>query len=146
MNTVDTKKSLKSFSHLALIAVLIAAAPLTALSKVQPREQPPAVKEVTISVTDAFIPGGFDSEADAYIVVNGLFPNGCYRWKSAEVTSEEPFNHNIRSVASVSQGMCIMVLVPFTKEVRLGKLASGTHTLKFLNGDGTFLQKTLSIE
>ena len=142
MNTVDTKKSLKSFSHLALIAVLIAAAPLTAVSK----EQPPAVKEVTISVTDAFIPGGFDSEADAYVVVNGLFPNGCYRWKSAEVTSAEPFNHNIRSVASVSQGMCIMVLVPFTKEVRLGKLASGTHTLKFLNGDGTFLQKTLNIE
>jgi hypothetical protein len=39
-----------------------------------------------------------------------------------------------------------MVLVPFTKEVKLGKLNSGKHTLKFLNGDGTYLEKTMAVE
>lgn len=107
--------------------------------------QQPA-KEVTIGINDVFIPGGFDSEADAYVVVNGIFPNGCYRWSGAEVSHVSSFKHEIKSKALVSQGMCIMVLVPFTKEIRLGQLASGEHKLKFVNGDGTYLEKTMKVE
>ena len=109
-------------------------------------EETPKTKAVVVSVSDVFVPGGFDSEADAYVVVNGVFPNGCYRWHKAEVTRTGPLFHNVQSLASVTQGMCIMVLVPFTKEVRLGKLDRGTHTLRFTNGDGTYLEKTLRIE
>jgi hypothetical protein len=54
--------------------------------------------------------------------------------------------HEVKSIASVSQGMCLMVMIPFTKEVSLGKFESGKHTLRFLNGDGTFLEKSMSIE
>jgi hypothetical protein len=103
-------------------------------------------KEVPISISDAFIPGGFDSEADSYVVVNGVYPNGCYRWLRSEVTDQDAFNHEIKAVASVSQGLCVMVLVPFNHDVHLGKLSSGSHILKFMNGDGTYLQKTLKIE
>lgn len=103
-------------------------------------------RDVVIGISDAFIPGGFDSEADAYVVVNGVFPNSCYRWKTADVKSVTNFNHEIRSVASVSQGMCLMVMVPFTKQVRLGQLDSGNHKLKFVNGDGTYLVKELKVE
>ena len=39
-----------------------------------------------------------------------------------------------------------MVLVPFQNDVRLGKLAAGEHTLKFLSGDGTYLEKKITIE
>jgi len=39
-----------------------------------------------------------------------------------------------------------MVLVPFTKEIRLGKLQTGKHALRFLNGDGTYLEKSLVVE
>jgi hypothetical protein len=39
-----------------------------------------------------------------------------------------------------------MVLVPFQKEVRLGKFEAGKHTLRFENGDGTYFEKTLVIE
>jgi hypothetical protein len=107
--------------------------------------QPPA-KEVVIGLNDVYVPAGFDSEADAYVIVNGIFPNGCYRWSSAEVKNDGQFNHEVKSKAMVSQGMCIMVLIPFTKEVRLGKLASGDHKLKFVNGDGTWIEKTLKVE
>jgi len=106
----------------------------------------PQYKDVQIAINDAFIPGGFDSNTDAYVVASGIFPNGCYRWKNAEVNHADTYTHEIKSFASVSQGMCIMVLIPFTKEVRLGKLATGKHTLKFMNGDGTFLLKSLQVE
>jgi hypothetical protein len=106
----------------------------------------PEVREVVVAIGDAFVPGGFDSHSDTYVVVSGIFPNGCYQWKGAEVKHLDPLNHEIRSMATVSQGMCMMVLIPFTQEVRLGELQSGTHQLRFISGDGTYLQKTMVIE
>jgi hypothetical protein len=103
-------------------------------------------KDVMIGLNDVFVPGGFDSEADAFVVASGIFPNGCYKWKTANVKHVDTFNHEVQSVATVSQGMCIMVMIPFTKEIHLGKLASGAHNLKFLNGDGTYISKTLKVE
>ena len=105
-----------------------------------------AEREVQIGVTGAFVPGGFDSNSDAYVVVSGVFQNGCYKWSRAQTTNRDEYNHEIVSMATVTPGMCIMVLVPFQKEVRLGKLATGKHSLKFLNGDGTYMEKTLSVE
>ena len=106
----------------------------------------PTTKDVVIGISDVFVPGGFDSSADAYVVVSGMFPNGCYRWKGASLKNVSDYEHEITSSASVSQGMCLMVLVPFSKDIRLGKLATGKHTLRFIGGDGTFLEKTLSVE
>jgi hypothetical protein len=103
-------------------------------------------KEVAIGISGVFVPGGFDSSSDAYVVVNGVFPNGCYKWSRAQRTDISNFKHEIRSIASVTQGMCIMVLIPFQKEVRLGQLATGQHTLKFVNDDGTYVEKTLAVE
>lgn len=108
--------------------------------------QVPEVKEVQIGINDVFVPSGFDSNSDVYVVTNGIFPNGCYRWNKADVKHADSFTHEVRSSAIVSQGMCIMVLVPFTKEVRLGKFEVGKHTLRFINGDGTYLEKSLKIE
>lgn len=112
----------------------------------QADEAVPATREVTIGVNDVFIPGGFDSSADAYVVASGIFPNGCYRWKGAEVKNVDTYHHEIQSTALVSQGMCLMVLIPFNKEIRLGHLSAGEHKLKFVNGDGTYLEKTMTVE
>lgn len=109
-------------------------------------EQLPTEKEVQIGISGAFVPGGFDSNSDAYVIVNGVFQNGCYKWNRAEVNNSGPYTHEIRSIATVSQGMCIMVLIPFQKDIRLGQLQTGRHTLKFLNGDGTYLEKSLVVE
>ncbi len=106
----------------------------------------PTQKEVIVSVTDAYIPGGFDSTSDVFVVVNGIFPNGCYKWSRSNVTHPGQFTHEVRSIASVSQGMCLMVLVPFTKEVHVGQIGAGDHKIRMVNGDGTYLEKDLKVE
>lgn len=103
-------------------------------------------KEVMVGINDAFIPGGFNSGSDAFVVASGVFPNGCYKWSRSDVTNPSGNMHEVRSYATVQQGLCIMVLVPFNKEVRLGKLDSGTHYIRFLNGDGTYLEKQMVVE
>lgn len=112
-------------------------------SSQQPRQ---AQREVMIGISDAFIPGGFDSASDAYVVTSGVFPNGCYRWSRAEVSHLPGNVHEVRSFAKVQTGLCIMVLVPFTKEVQLGQLESGTHKVRFISGDDTYLEKQLIVE
>jgi hypothetical protein len=106
----------------------------------------PASKEVTVALNDIFVPGGFDSASESYVVVNGIFPNGCYKWKGATRTDVTDLEHEITPVATVSSGMCIQVLVPFMKDIRLGRLSVGSHVLRFLSNDGTFIEKNLTIE
>lgn len=125
---------------------LIAIAVTVLMAQFAMSEQIPAEKEVQIGISGAFVPGGFDSNSDAYVIANGVFQNGCYKWNRAEVNAKGEFTHEIRSIATVTQGMCIMVLIPFQKDIRLGRLQTGKHTLKFLNGDGTYLEKSLVVE
>jgi hypothetical protein len=42
--------------------------------------------------------------------------------------------------------MCLMMLVPFTNEVNLGRLGAGEHVVHFMGGDGTYLEKKIVIE
>ncbi len=106
----------------------------------------PKTKDVTVNVGDVFIPGGFDSRSDAFFIISGVFPNGCYKWKESIIDHKSAIEHEIRAIARVSSGMCAMVLVPFSREIRIGQLQSGNHTLRFTNDDGTYLEKTLVIE
>lgn len=103
-------------------------------------------REQVITVNDAFIPNGFDSSSDAFLVVSGLFPNTCYRFRDAKVDHIGPALHEVRTYAQVTEGLCLMVLVPFSKEVQLGKLQVGKHSIRFINGDGTYWEKSLTIE
>ncbi len=125
---------------------LLATATLLLLWGLQSKAAQPLEKEVTIGISGAYIPVGFNRDSDAYVIVNGVFQNGCYRWKKADVTDLGSTSHEVRSIATVNQGMCLMVLVPFQKEIRLGKLNTGKHLLRFVNGDGTYLEKSLVIE
>jgi hypothetical protein len=119
---------------------------LVFLSALQARAVQASQSEVTLNVNSAFIPSGFDSSSDAFVVVNGILGNSCYKWKGAEVVNKDQFTHEIRTKATVTHGMCAMILILFQKEVRLGKLAAGKHTIRFLNGDGTYLQKEMVVE
>jgi len=128
-----------------LLAILFCFSILN-FSSARADEPTPKVKDVPVSISEIYIPGNLDSRSQAFVVASGMFPNGCYRWKGAERTDIDAFTHEVRSLAAVSQGMCIMVLVPFSQEIRLGILKSGTHTLRFLNGDGTYLEKIMVIK
>ena len=104
-------------------------------------------KVVNINVSEAFIPGGFDSSSDVYAVASGVFPNSCYSWSGANVEHVDGSNvHNVRAEARVSQGYCLMAMIPFQKEVRIGQLEAGEHKIRFVGGDGTYLEKTVQIE
>jgi hypothetical protein len=105
-----------------------------------------AVKEVAVSVNDAYIPSGFDSKAEAYVVVNGLFPNTCYSMSEPRVDHKTATEHEIQTMAKVQPGICIRVFVPFNKEITLGYLAAGKHTVRFLADDGTYFEKNLVVE
>jgi hypothetical protein len=106
-----------------------------------------STKEVSVNIISVDVPAGLASNTDAYVVVSGMFPNTCYQWSRAEVTSTTPLVHEISFYADLSQHvMCAMHLVPFQQEVQLGRLQSGTHTLRFINGDGTSFEQTLTIE
>jgi hypothetical protein len=105
-----------------------------------------ATRDIVIGINDVFIPGNLDNRAEAYVVVSGIFPNGCYRWKQADVNHVTDTTHEITSKAAVTQGMCIQVLIPFSREIKLGHLAIGTHTLKFMSNDGTYMERQLVIE
>ena len=103
--------------------------------------------EVQIGINDVFVPGGFDAESDVYVVASGVFPNSCYSFKEAVVSQDKDTNiFSVNTMATVDQGMCLMVLVPFQKEVSLGVLGSGNHTIHFMSGDGTYLEKKIEIE
>ncbi|MCB0411816.1 MAG: hypothetical protein KDD22_04780 [Bdellovibrionales bacterium] len=107
----------------------------------------PTQKEVVVAVSDVYIPGGFDSETDVYVIVSGMFPNSCYNWAGADIDMKQQESLvQVTSKATVSQGMCLTVLVPYTKEVRIGKLNSGKYTLRFPSPDGTYFDRELVVE
>jgi hypothetical protein len=106
----------------------------------------PQTKTVPVGLNNVFVPGGFGPDSDAYVIASGIYPNTCYKWERADVANVDPMTHEIRTYAQVTQSICLMVLVPFSQEIGLGKLASGTHTLRFLSGDGTYFEKTVSVE
>lgn len=127
-----------------LIASLVTLASIGSTSMAFADQLP--TKEVGVTVNEVYVPGGFSSENDAFVVVSGLFPNSCYHWGRTEVSNPNGHLYEIRSFANVTQAMCLMVLVPYSKEVRLGRLPAGESTLRFINGDGTYMDKIVNVE
>lgn len=103
------------------------------------------VQERVVNVTDAYIPSGFDSGSAAFVVVSGMFPNSCYKFKAIEVKNVGPALQEVTSKADVTQGLCLMVMIPWHREAQLGQLAVGTHQVHFMNGDGTYMEKQIVI-
>lgn len=107
----------------------------------------PHTKEVTIAVNDVLVPEDINENTDAKIVLTGMLPNTCYSWSRSEVTSPEATTHQIKAMAMVTVNTnCLMVLVPYTKVVNLGRLSVGEHTLRFMSGDDTYFERQLVVQ
>jgi hypothetical protein len=87
--------------------------------------------QVSVPLENAYIPGGFDSNDRAQVVVEGHFPNTCYR--------QGPYLKNLdakSNVLSINQtafqykGMCLMMLVPFTETVQVGIMGANSYKVK----------------
>ena len=134
---------MKSF-NLMLASFAILSVPFFTAQATTPAPIPE--KEVVMSISGAYVPSGFDAESEAYVIVHGTFPNGCYSWKRAEVQHDPVTRfHEVRSIARVRQTSCIMALFPFSQEVSLGRLEAGEHTVRFVSGDGTYWNKRLKV-
>jgi len=104
------------------------------------------VHERVVGVSDAYIPSGFDSSSESFVVVNGWFPHSCYKLKNVKVDHVGPALHEVTTIANVTEGLCLTVIIPWHKEVQLGKLAEGEHQIHFMNGDGTYMERRITIE
>lgn len=125
---------------------IIALLSLFAAASVIPANALPISKDVVITVSEVFVPANQSSQSNAYVIVSGMFPDSCYSWSHADITNVTAFEHEIKAIASVTQQMCLMVMIPYQKQIDLGQLQSGEHTLRFVNGDGTYFEKTLDIQ
>lgn len=103
-------------------------------------------KQEQVGIREVFIPGGFDRNTNVYIVASGIFPNACYSWSHAEIAHRGSYVHEIITVANVKQGLCAMVLVPFSNEIQLGNFISGRHIIKILNDEGQFFEINIDIQ
>lgn len=129
---------MKSLIYAALLMVVTSAGTIA---------QAEVSKEITIAIHDVFVPDVVAHDTDAKIVLTGMFPNSCYRWSRFEVFSPVQTIHEIKSKAYVTMNtMCLMVLVPFSKELNLGRLNPGEHTLRFTSGDDTFFERKMIVE
>lgn len=131
---------LKSLLNLTVIMAVVLTAGIASADEVITE------KLIAVGINDAYIPSGFDSDSEAYVVVNGLFPNSCYSLTEPKIEHINAKEHEVKTMATVKQSICLRVLVPFTKEISLGKLDTGKHTVRFVSEDGTSFEKSLSVE
>jgi hypothetical protein len=104
-----------------------------------------ASRQSSVNLSTVVIPSGFDN-SEPVAVLGGLFPNSCYTWEKAEVTHVDQTTHEVRSFAQIRDGYCLMVMLPFSEEVPLGTFKTGQHKIKFVNSDGSYIEKTLDVE
>ncbi len=78
----------------------------------------------------SYIPIGFDSNDQIQFVAEGVFPNSCYRKGPVEVViDEEAKRINLSSQSYVYSGMCLQVLVNYSKVINVGVLSPGTYSI-----------------
>ncbi len=105
---------------------LSVAAVLSALSGVAatPAKQPEIVDS---PVEKIFVPHGFDDNDVAEVILQGHFPNTCFKTGTAEA-AVDPITGSVTITAKAYRYRgtgCAQVLVPFTQSVKLGLLAGG---------------------
>ncbi len=82
----------------------------------------------------------YGNSSDVEIVLNGLFPNGCYQKLETivETINNEIFIKN--RIAYERNGLCTMALRPYTDTIQIHDLEPGKHTIFIKNKSGNYQQ------
>ncbi len=104
----------------------------------------PIPEHVDIESKFIFAPVGFDSNDDVMIILDGYLPNTCYRLSPALVDGLGTPTLKVQARAYVAGSNCLPFTVPFTQEVRLGRLAASPNYSVSTNGGG--LREILAVE
>lgn len=97
-----------------------------------PGDDPVPRPDLVVMVPDnVFVPYGFDNNDNSQVIIEGEFPNTCYRVGPTEVAvDEEKKRITITNQAYFYNGcFCEFVLVPWTKTVDLGIRSAGDYQI-----------------
>ncbi len=149
-STLATLTAILGFSFIFAAPVFAASLNEEIKGFVKKLDQSPIgqIKEEYGTITGALPVGSFDKDADAVVVVSGDLSNSCHSYKEAKVDHRDTKTHEVRAIVTINQGSgaCLQAIFHFMKEVNLGKLESGKHTLRFVSRDGTYFEKSLTVE
>ena len=82
---------------------------------------------VPFKVSEVYIPKGFDDNDNLQVVIEGFFPNGCYKTAPATFSLGEDGTFHIQANAYQYYGFCIQMIVPFHQVVDLGIHKANTY-------------------
>lgn len=117
----------KVFAVIGALAVLVGAS-ANANANANAKAEIQQERLVKVAVSKAYIPQGFDNNDVTKVVVEGFFPNTCYKIKKQDA-EDVTIDKNKKTIqvtqrAYVYSGMCLMMLVPFSETVEVGTLAA----------------------
>ena len=96
------------------------------------------LKEVSLVPSMVFAPTGFDQNDNAQIVSLGYLPNTCYKTGKTSYSINHTEKHleiNFQGTVRMD-GICLMVQVPYTQEINLGRLPEGNYEVYFVSALG----------
>ncbi|MEZ4742370.1 MAG: hypothetical protein R3B45_07980 [Bdellovibrionota bacterium] len=95
-------------------------------------------EETLAPVERVFVPSGFDDNDVSEVVVQGVFPNSCYRtWRNGYTIDESSRTITVWVTAYMHKSLlCAQVMTPYIVPVKLGILKVGSYEVKALGLSG----------
>ena len=102
--------------------ILLASAILFAAVNVFAQQDVNPGRPIAVSVAKAYVPQCFDSNDRTQVVVEGYFPNTCYRVGPNRAFKNDKGEIEITQTAYVYKGVCLMMIVPYQQTINVGIL------------------------
>lgn len=88
-------------------------------------------ERVTVPISTAYIPAGFDSNDRAQIYVEGYFPSTCYRVGPYEKqVNQQTSEVTVKQTAYKYGTQCLWMMVPYSQPVQVGLLKANNYNVK----------------
>lgn len=102
------------------------------MSAVHAQVNNPSGELISVSVTKAYLPQGYDNNDAIKLVVEGDFPSTCYKLGKTEVKVDEATKQiEVRQYAYLYLQSCVMMIVPYYQTVEVGFIReSGQYQVK----------------